>query len=406
MRLHEADLAIHGGPKTRTSPTAPWPRFLPEDIAAATSVLESGKVNYWTGDEGRAFEREYAAAVGLPHAIALANGTVSLELALRVLGVGHGDEVVVPSRTFIATASAVVAVGARPVVADVDRDSGNVTAETIRAAASARTRAVIPVHLGGWPCEMDAITDLASERGFAVIEDCAQAHGATHRGKPVGSFGVINSFSFCQDKIITTGGEGGLLTLRDEATWKRAWAYKDHGKSFDAVYHHEHPPGFRWLHESWGTNWRMTEMQAAIGRAQLRRLPVWHARRRDNARALLKRLAESPSLRVPDVPAHAEHAWYRVYAYLRPETLREGWTRDRVAQAIAAEGVPCFSGSCSEIYREKAFATTADAPRERLPVARELGETSLAFLCHPTLDATDMEDTAEAVAKVLRVAGK
>ncbi|MDB5101685.1 MAG: Glutamine--scyllo-inositol transaminase [Cyanobacteria bacterium RYN_339] len=387
----------------RTAPLPPWPTFAPDEIAAVTAVLQSGKVNYWTGNEGRLFEQEYAASLGMPHAIALANGTVALELALYVLDIGPGDDVVTTCRTFIASASAAVMRGARPIMADVDRDSQNVTAETIAAALTPATKALIVVHLAGWPCDMDPILALARERGLYVIEDCAQAHGATYKGRPVGTLGDIGAFSFCQDKILTTGGEGGLIVMHDERLWKKAWAFKDHGKSYDAVYHREHAPGFRWLHESFGTNMRLTEIQSAIGRVQLRKLPEWVATRRRHAAQLIEAFSRLPALRVPVVAGDSEHAYYKFYAFVRPERLRVGWDRDRILQAIVAEGVPCFSGSCSEIYLEQAFPAELRPP-ERLPVAKELGETSLLFLVHPTMTTADITDTCQAVERVLALA--
>ena len=265
----QAPLAIEGGPAVRKHLFSPWPYFSQDEIDAVTRVLNSGRVNYWTGDEGRQFEAEFAAFVGCKHAVAVANGTVALELALEALGIGPGDEVVVTSRTFIASASCAVMRGATPVMADVDWDSQNITAETIRAVLSPRTRAIIAVHLAGWPCDMDPILEIAREHGLKVIEDCAQALGAVYKGRPVGSMGDVNAFSFCQDKILTTGGEGGMLTTNHTDLWSRAWAFKDHGKSYEAVYRRQHPPGYRWLHESFGTNWRLTEMQSAMGRVLL-----------------------------------------------------------------------------------------------------------------------------------------
>jgi dTDP-4-amino-4,6-dideoxygalactose transaminase len=384
--------------------TQSWPLFEDDERAAVEGVLRSGKVNYWTGQEGRAFEREFAQACGCRYGVALANGTVALELALHVLGIGKGDEVVVTPRTFIASASCIVLRGARPVFADVDPLSQNVTAESIRRVLSPRTKAIIAVHLAGWPCEMDPIIELARDHGLKVIEDCAQAPGATYKGRPVGSLGDVAAFSFCQDKIITTGGEGGMMLTDDQALWREAWAYKDHGKSYDAVHNREHAPGFRWLHESVGTNWRMTEMQAAIGRVQLRKLPQWLERRRRSAVLLTACFRNIPALRVTEPPAHVSHAYYKYYTFILPNRLREGWDRDRIIAAISGEGVPCFSGSCSEIYLEKAFELTALRPEERLPVARELGETSLMFLVHPTLTDADMQRTARVVKNVLGLA--
>jgi dTDP-4-amino-4,6-dideoxygalactose transaminase len=396
-------LAIDGGRQLRNQPFAPWPSFTSDEVEAVARVVQSGKVNYWTGDEGRLFETEFAAFTGSRHAIALANGTVALELALYALGIGPGDEVVVASRTFIASASCVVMRGAVPVVADVDRDSQNITADTVLAALTPRTRAIIAVHLSGWPCEMDPILELARERGLWVIEDCAQAHGATYKGRPVGSMGDVNAFSFCQDKIMTTGGEGGLVTTNDPDIWARGWAFKDHGKNYDAVYNRPHPPGFRWLHEGFGTNWRLTEMQSALGRVLLRKLPQMVEKRLRLAAVLTERFSAMPALRVTIPPPEIRHSYYKYYVFLRLEHLRGDWTRQRIIDAINAEGIPCFSGSCSEIYLEKAFPESMRAKR-RLPVAKQLGETTLMFLVHSTLAESDMHDAANAVEKVLAAA--
>ncbi len=378
-----------------------WPHFAEDEIAAVSSVLRSGKVNYWTGEEARAFEREFAEACGTRYAVALANGTVALELALQALGIGPGDDVVVPSRTFLATASAVVMRGARPLFADVEPDSGNISAETVEKVLTPATRAIIPVHLGGWPCDMDPIMELARQRGVKVIEDCAQAHGALYRGRPVGSIGDVGAFSFCQDKIMTTGGEGGMLVTDSAEVRERAWSYKDHGKSLAAVYGRGQGVGFRWLHESLGTNWRMTEMQAAIGRLQLRKLPDWSDTRRRNAAILSRCFGTIGAFRVEEPPEYMRHGWYKYHVYLRLDRIRTGWDRNRIMAEICAQGVPCFSGSCPEIYLEKVFADAGLSPGVRLPVARELGETSLMFLVHPTLSVEDMERTCGIVAEVM-----
>lgn len=379
-----------------------WPDFAADQIQAVTTVLRSGKVNYWTGTEGRDFEREYARSVGTKHSIALANGTVSLELALAILDIGPGDEVVTTPRTFIASASCAVMRGATPVFADVDLESQNITAKSIERVISSRTRALILVHLAGWPCEMDRIMELASAKHIAVIEDCAQAHGAEYRGRPVGGFGVFGSFSFCQDKIITTGGEGGMLLTDHEDLWSRAWSFKDHGKSFDAVYRREHGSGFKWVHESFGTNWRMTEMQAAIGRVQLRRLPEWVERRRRNAEAISTGLTGVEGLRISRPPSHLRHSYYKYYVFVDVTRLRAGWTRDRIAAEVTARGVPCFSGSCPEIYLERAFDRCDGRPAERLPNARALGESSLMLLVHPTLHDSHIAQTVDVVRDVVR----
>jgi len=397
-------LAVEGGTPLRQFPLPPWPVFGQEEIEAATDVLRSGEVNYWVGCQGKLFEKEFAEVAGCSHAVALTNGTVALELALHALGIGPQDEVIVTARSFIASASCCLMCGATPVFADVDPVSQNVTGETIRAVLGPRTKAIIAVHLAGWPCDMDSIMELAQRQGLAVIEDCAQAHGATYKGRPVGSLGHAAAFSFCQDKIFTTAGEGGMLTTNDEAIWERAWSFKDHGKSWQAVQRPNHKTVFKWLHESIGTNWRMAEIQAAIGRVMLRRLPGWVETRRRHARLLTQQLGRMPPLRVTVPPDHVGHSYYKYYVFLRPECLRSDWPRDRIVRALQAEGIPCGSGVCPEIYQEKAFDDLAVRPQERLPVARQLGQTSLMLLVHPTLSDRDMLDICRALEKVLRVA--
>lgn len=396
-----------------------WPSFTSEEAEAVSRTLLSNKVNYWTGSECREFEADFAKWVGTSHAIALSNGTLALDLALQALGIGEGDEVIVTPRTFIASVSCVVNAGATPVFADVDESSGNISAETIAKVLTAKTKGIICVHLAGWPCDMDPIMFLAEQHGLMVIEDCAQAHGARYKGRHVGSIGHIGAWSFCQDKIMTTGGEGGMVTTNDELLWRKMWAYKDHGKSFEAVYERNHPPGFRWLHESFGTNWRMLEMQAVIGRIQLKKMSEWTRQRTSNANRLLSACREFSSLRIPEFFCNGcedrkssclkgsggcVHAFYKLYVYVRQSSLREGWTRDRIVEMINAEGVPCYQGSCSEVYLEKAFDNTGWRPTSRLPIARQLGETSLMFLIHPTLSLAEIDRTVVAIKKVMTTA--
>jgi dTDP-4-amino-4,6-dideoxygalactose transaminase len=358
-------------------------------------------VNRWTGEENVLFEQEFAAFAGCRHAIAVANGTVALELALLALGIGPGDEVIVSSRTFIASASAIVVRGATPVVADIDADSQNLSAATVQPLLTPRTRAIIAVHLAGWPCDMDPLLELARAHDIKVIEDCAQAQGASYKGRPIGSLGDVAAFSFCQDKIMTTGGEGGMLTTNDPEIWQKAWAYKDHGKDYDTVFCGESGGAFRWLHHSFGTNWRMTEMQAAIGRIALRKVPQWIVRRRRYGAILTETFRKVDGLRVTVPPLEMTHAYYKYYTFIEPDSLPDFMTRDAVITAINAAGIPCFSGSCSEIYREKAFSGAGLSPCHRLPVARRLGETSLMFLVHPTLTEEHIRQTGKVVRAVM-----
>ena len=405
-----------------------WPSYSEEEVLAVQRVLASNKVNYWTGEECILFEKEFADWIGASHAIALANGTVALDLALKALGVGPGDEVVVTPRSFIASVSCVLNAGATPVFADVDLNTGNITAQSISSKLSPKTKAIICVHLAGWPCDMDPIMLLANENGLKVIEDCAQAHGAIYKGRMVGSIGHIGAWSFCQDKIMTTGGEGGMVTTNDKALWKAMWSFKDHGKSFDAVYEKDHSIGFRWLHESIGTNWRMMEMQAAIGRIQLMKITKWTSSRNENAQILISVLGGLNVLRIPahgcgvcaDISHNAVsdnkdyqgcqlgcvHAYYKFYAYIKPEVLADGWNREKIIQKITEIGIPCGIGSCPEIYLEKAFDNLACRPNERLPNAQQLGETAIVFLVHPTINPKQMNIYAENIREILASASQ
>lgn len=395
-------LAIDGGTPVRTTPLPPWPHFDETQVDRVANVLRSGRVNYWTGEEGKHFEREFAAYTGVNHAIAASNGTVTLEMAALALGLGPGDDVVVTPRSFVASVAAFVRTGARPVFADVDPDSQNITAATVEAALTPNTKAVVPVHLAGWPTDIAAIREITDPHGIAVVEDAAQAHGASIDGRRVGSMGHIGSFSFCQDKIITTAGEGGMVTTDDAELWNTMWSHKDHGKSYDLVQRREWPPGYRWQVTTLGTNARLTEMQAAVGRIQLGRLDAMVEARRAHAVRMQQAFAEVPALRTTEPPDGVEHAYYRYYVFVMPERLRPGWNRDRIMTAIAAEGIPCSVGSCPEIYAE--VALEAFRPERPLPVAHELGQTSLAFLTHPTLERTDVDDVIAAVEKVMAAA--
>ena len=390
---------------------SPWPSFTQEEADAVSQVLLSNKVNYWTGTECREFEKEFAAWAGTDYAVALANGTLALDVALQAMGIGEGDEVIVTPRSFIASVSTVVNAGAIPVFADVEADTGNISARTIAPHITDKTKAIICVHLAGWPCDMDEIMALAKQHNLWVIEDCAQAHGAKYKGKPVGSIGHIGAWSFCQDKIMTTGGEGGMVTTNDKVLWQKMWEYKDHGKNYDSIYHKQHPPGFRWLHDSFGTNWRMMEMQAVIGRIQLKKMAEWTKIRTQNAKILREALTqfagERQFLRIPDIEFHqvmgsdSVHAYYKYYVYVRPENLPENINRDSILNALNEKKIPCFSGSCSEIYLEKAFDNHPSRPNARLTVAKELGETSLMFLIHPTLTTNEMQTIATTTVDVL-----
>ena len=377
-----------------------WPSFTSEEADSVRDVLLSNKVNYWTGNECREFEKEFAVWSNSKYAIALGNGTLALDSAFKALDIRAGDEVIVTARTYIASVTSIVNAGAIPIFADVDLNSQNITPESIRSKITKKTKAIVCVHLAGWPCEMDGIMDLANEFNLYVIEDCSQAHGAKYKGKSVGSIGNIGCWSFCQDKIMTTGGEGGMATTNDKSLWSKMWSYKDHGKSYEAVYERKHPDGFRWVNESFGTNWRMTEMQGVIGRIQLRRMENWRTNRITNANKIWDTAKKCKGLRVPDIPNHVDHAAFKCYVFVKSNELKNKWNRDKIIKEINALGVPCYFGACSEVYLEKAFDKTEFRPKERLVNSKELGETSLMFLVHPTLTKEEIQKTCDILIEV------
>ena len=382
----------------------PWPSYTSEEADAAHKVLLSNKVNYWTGSECREFEKEFAVWSNSKYAIALGNGTLALDSAFKALDITVGDEVIVTARTYIASVTSIVNAKAIPIFVDVDLNSQNITPESIRSKITNKTKAIVCVHLAGWPCEMDGIMDLANEFNLFVIEDCSQAHGAMYKGKSVGSIGNIGCWSFCQDKIMTTGGEGGMVTTNDKSLWSKMWSYKDHGKSYEAVYQQKHPEGFRWVNESFGTNWRMTEMQGVIGRIQLKRMSDWHTKRFNNANEIWNTSRQCKGLRVPNIPDYIKHAAYKCYVFVELNKLKKEWNRDKIIKEINTLGVPCYSGACPEVYLEKAFDNTGLRPKERLINAQELGESTLMFLVHPTLSNDEIKKTCDAITSVMNQA--
>jgi dTDP-4-amino-4,6-dideoxygalactose transaminase len=383
---------------------APWPWHDEDEIAAVTRVLRSGQVNYWTGGEGRAFEAEYAKACNSKHALAVANGTVALELALYALGIGPGDDVLVPARTFIATASAVVQRGARPIVCDVDPVSQNLTAETAALALTPRTKAIVVVHLAGWPADMEMVMAFASQYGLKVIEDCAQAHGATAQGQPVGGIGHVGCFSFCQDKIITTGGEGGLVVTGDSDLYRKMWSFRDHGKDFTRAQTPDPAPGFKWLVETFGTNWRLTEAQAAIGRIQLRKLAGWVDKRRANAQAIAAAVAGVAGVTVGASAAGSTHAYYRQTLFVAPDALKADWSRDRICAELDGYGIPARVGACPDIAKEPAFRKSSFAGQPAHPHAEAGAAASVVLPVHPTLSADDVDYMTARIRDVVRAA--
>lgn len=386
-----------------------WPCHERDEIEAVSRVLASGRVNSLVhGDENTQFQDEFANYVGVPFAVAVSNGTVSIELALRALGVGNGDEVIVPARSFFATTSAVVAVGATPVFAEVEADTQNIDPASVERMIGNKTRAIACVHLAGQPCDMDRLCDIAKQHSLFLIEDCAQAHGAMWRGRAVGSFGDAGSFSFCTDKIMSTGGEGGMLVMKDESVWRRAWAYKDHGKDPLRLKQKTNSPAgeFRYCIDDFGSNFRMTEMQAAIGRLQLSKLDAWVAQRRENACALIEEATKHPAVSGMTVPGHAFHTFYKCYVLLDLDLMPNGISRSDVLAALMAQGIACGSGSCPDMSREGAFADLEVRRDGDLAASHEMATRTIMFQVDHTLTRNDTAQFGRALVNVLNDLGK
>lgn len=393
----------------------PWPSFSKEESRKVSSVLSSNQVNYWTGEECRAFEKDFSQYLGVKYAISVFNGSVALDATWSALDLKKGDEVIVTSRTFVASASSIAMAGAVPVFVDVDIESQNIDPKQIKNAITKRTKAILCVHLAGWPCDMDEILLIAKENSLFVIEDCAQAHGGRYKGKPLGSIGHIACWSFCQDKIISTGGEGGMITTNDKSLWQKLWSIKDHGKSFQKISKPNKEKKFIWCHDSIGTNYRMTELQAAIGRIQLRKLDSMNRIRRGNQDRIWSAARLIKGLRVPNFgcsscdcnqTSNCIHAAYKCYLFIEPKEIKKNWSRDRIIREINRFGVPCSMGTCSEVYLEKAFKDLNMQPKTRLPNAKLLGETSLMFLIHPTITKKEIELTCKVLKDVFAKACK
>lgn len=385
---------------------APWPFFAEDEIDAVAKVLRSGHVNYRTGPQGKALESEYAAATGASHALTVANGTAALEVALAAINIVPGDQVIVPARTFVATAAAVARYGATPVVADIDPLSQNLTAETITAVLNEHTRAIIPVHLAGWPADMDEILAVARASGLAVIEDCAQAHGALYKGQPVGTLGDIGCFSFCQDKIISTGGEGGLVITNDNRLYKRMWSLRDHGWDYDRAHNIDNSTGFKWLVDTFSTNWRMTESQSAIGRIQLRKLENWIDQRRANASRLTEALGGLSIARDLTPPDSVRHSYYKYNVLIDRQALADNWTRDRIVDDLNCLGVPARVGACPDIAEEAAFRNAGVDTSNPRPNAADIADCTIMLPVHPTLTKGNLDFMANALKTVLSNANR
>jgi|TARA_R110001599_G_scaffold289983_1_gene492969 dTDP-4-amino-4,6-dideoxygalactose transaminase len=376
-----------------------WPFITEKMCNNVNEVLKSGKLNQWNNNAVKEFEKKFAAYIKCNYAVAVFNGTVALELCVKTLGLKEGDEVIITPRTFLASASCCAWYGIKPIFVDIDINSQNITLETIKEAITEKTKAVILVHLAGWPCELDKIVKFCREKGIYIIEDCAQAHGAKYNDKSVGTWGDINAWSFCQDKIITTGGEGGMVTTNCPHLFKRAWSLKDHGKDYDTVFNKEHPTGFRWLHKNIGTNWRMMPIQAVIGIEALDLLDDWVNHRRMIAGIYNENLKDISGIRLTLPAKNIYHSYYKYYFFIEPEKF--SISRDEIIEKINNENIFCQIGSCSEIYKE--IALLDYKPKKQLVNTQKLFETALLLKCDPTITKENASKNIKIIKKILKV---
>lgn len=358
-----------------------WPIINNKMINSVVNILKSGNLNQWNNGAVLEFEKKFANYIGSNYSIAVFNGTIALELCIKTLGLENGDEVIVTPRTFIASASCCAWCGIKPVFVDVDKNSQNITLETIKSGISNKTKAIILVHLAGWPCDLEDICKYCKENGIYVIEDCAQAHGAKYNNKSVGTWGDINAWSFCQDKIITTGGEGGMITTNNKQLYELAWSLKDHGKDYNTTLNKQHKPGFRWLHTNIGTNWRMMPIQAVIGIHALDELNNWVEHRRKIANIYNENLKNIDGIRLTIPNKNIFHSYYKYYFFIEPHKFKI--SRDNIINLINKENIFCQVGSCGEIYKE--IALNDYKPKHNLVTTQSLFDTAIMLKCDPSI---------------------
>ena len=391
-----------------------YPNFNKSTLKRVQQVLNSGRVNYWTGNECKDFEKEFSNYHKIKYSIAVSNGSVALEIALKALGLKNNDEVIVTPRSFIASASCVLNLGLKPIFADIDKN-GNLNIDGIKKAYNKNVKAIIVVHLNGMPCDLDPIVNFIKLKNLFLIEDCSQAHGAVYKGKKVGSFGHISTWSFCQDKIMSTGGEGGMISTKNEKIWLKCWSLKDHGKNYKNVFYKKQKTIFKWLHEDFGSNYRMTEIQAVIGREQLKSLDKQIKKRNLIVNLYLNELKDyylkydifkKPEFKYQTHSPEKDskkynqniHAFYRLNLFINKKKVKQ----NILIQKLTKNKINCGVGACPEIYREKIFRKLKFYPKKRLLNAKLLGETSIMFPINPYKSLTKIKSEITIIKKIIK----
>ena len=362
-----------------------WPTVSGDEIKLVNNVLKSEKLNFWTGKNCRNFEKEFSNFFKIKYSISIANGSVGLDIAIKSLELKSNSEIIVTPRSYISSVTSVINQNHKPVFADIDLNSQNIESETIEKKITKKTKAIIVVHLGGMPSNMKKIVNLAKKYDLKIIEDCSQAHGARIDQKYVGTFGDVSVWSFCNDKILNTLGEGGVVATKNFKLYKKLWSLKDCGKNYLKLLNSRKENKFRWIHDFQGTNLRMTEVQAAVGRYQLKKLSTWIKMRNDNSNKIIKICQKYKSLRTQIVPTNFINAYYRCYVFLNIKYIKKGWERQNIIKYLNSIGIQCDVGSCPEIYKEKFLLKTKNIPLKPLKNASLIGKTSIAFKVFPNI---------------------
>jgi len=382
-----------------------------KQIELVSKVLKDNKTNYWTGKECKKFEKEFSNYHNVKYSITVSNGSVALEIALKALGLKKYDKIIVTPRSFVISASCVLNLGLRPIFSDVD-DNGNLHINGIKKVYNKNIKAIIIVHLNGLACDLDPILSFVKKNKIYLIEDCSQAHGAIYKYKKVGSFGDISTWSFCQDKIISTGGEGGMISTNNKKLFLKSWSLKDHGKNYESVLYKKNKTGFRWLHDGLGSNYRMTEMQAVIGREQLKSLDNQINKRNLIANLYINGLKnyylkydllKKPDFKCQQCPTEhvktscklCKHAFYRLNLFINKKKINQ----IKLIKQLNKNKINCIVGVCPEIYMEKVFNKFDFKKSNRLSNAKYLGETSLVFTINPYKSIKDYKKDISLIIK-------
>ena len=366
-----------------------WPSYPNILVNSISSLFKTGLVNYLIGNNGKSFEKEFSKKMGIKYSAAVSNGSIALEIALLSLGIKKNDEVIVTSRSYNSSASSILRVGAKPIFCDIDSNTFNICTKSLKSKITKKTKAILCVHLYGYPCEIFKIKKIIKNSQIKIIEDCSQAHGAKIKNKPVGCFGTIGIWSFCYDKIISTGGEGGMISTNSKTIYSKIWSLKEIGKDYNKFYKNRKSINFPYIHDHVGTNARMTEVQSLIGRYQLKNLDSYIRIRNRNALILSSYLNDIKKINIPVIPKNITHAFYRYTITIQSELKNPSNIRNNIIRKIISKKIFCNVGGCPEIYNEKPFNLDLNASKN-IKVANIIGKTSISFLVDNTISIKNM----------------